>query len=110
MQKRSRKRVCFVDPFHAPGASTDEFKRQLNRTRDFLPTLSGYIRRDVLEADCDDGSLTIMTIAVWQNRQKHHETKQSMQAEFRRTGFDPDEFHARRNIKLQRKQYQNIDR
>ena len=110
MQRRSREGVCFVDQFHVPGASSDEFKRQLNRTRDFLATLSGYIKGDVLEAACDDGGLTVMTIAVWQNRQKLREAKQSMQAEYRRTGFDPNTFYARLNVKLQRKQYQNIDR
>ncbi|MCF8245681.1 MAG: ester cyclase [Saprospiraceae bacterium] len=97
--------VYFVDKFFVPKASIDEFTKQVRYNRAFIANLSGYIRGEAFEKPDQEGNLTIMTIAVWENQDKLNEAKQIVQAEFKRIGFNPNEFYQRLNIKMEREQY-----
>jgi len=102
----NEKTVYFVDKFFVPKTSIDEFTKQMKYNRAFIANLSGYIRGDAFQKADDEGNLTIMTIAIWENQDKLNEAKQSVQAEFKRIGFNPVEFYQRLNIKMEREQYE----
>ncbi len=98
--------VYFVDKFFVPKSSIDEFTKQMKYNRAYIANLSGYIRGEAFQKVDDEGNLTIMTIAIWENQDKLNEAKQAVQIEFKRIGFNSVEFYQRLKIKMEREQYQ----
>lgn len=100
--------VYFVDKFFVPKTSIEEFTKQMKYNRTFIANLSGYIKGEAFEKVDNDGNLTIITIAVWENKDKLNEAKEAVQVEFKRIRFNPTEFYQRLNIKMEREQYKNL--
>lgn len=100
--------VHFVDKFFVPKISIEEFTKQMKYNRTFIANLSGYIKGEAFEKVDNDGNLTIITIAGWENQDKLNEAKEAVQAEFKRIRFNPTEFYQRLNIKMEREQYKNL--
>ena len=97
--------VYFVDKFFVPKTSIDEFTKQMKSNRAFIANLSGYLRGEAIQKTDNEGNLTIITMAIWENQEKLDEAKQTVQTEFKRIGFNPVEFYQRLNIKMEREQY-----
>lgn len=97
--------IHFIDKFSVPKTSIDEFVKQMNYNREFIKTLSGYKSGQVFEQYDNEGNLSIITIAAWENKDKLNEAKTAVQTEFKRIGFNPTEFYQRLNIKMERGQY-----
>lgn len=107
-EKQDTSLVYFVDKFFVPKESAREFKNQMNYNRNFLKSLPGFIRSDAMELTDADGNLTIVTVALWENLDYINRANTSMQAEFKRTNFNPVEFYQRLNIKMERHLYNAI--
>jgi predicted ester cyclase len=95
----------FIDKFSIPKANIEAFKKQMNEVRGGLRTLPGYVKGEAFEQYDNEGNLTIVTLAIWENQQKQDEAKAAVQAEFKRRGFNAAEFYQQLNIKLERGQY-----
>ena len=110
MKDTFRDTVYLVDKFFIPRASIDEFITQVKYNRAFVAKLPGYSGGEAFESADKDGNLTIVTIAGWESHEKLNEAKKSIQAEFKRIGFNPPEFYERLDIKMEREQYRNLRR
>jgi len=74
--------------------------------RNFIKGLPGFIDDQILVEQSDNkDTLTVMTIAVWENQDKVNAAKISVQNEYKRIGFNPAEFMQKLNIKMERDQY-----
>lgn len=100
--------LFLIDKFFIPKSSVAEFKERMAYNRVFIKNLSGFISDKVLESYDDSGNLTIITVAEWENRNRLNEAKLAVQEEYKRTGFNPKDFYARLNIKMERGQYQTF--
>lgn len=100
--------ISFIDKFIVPRKSRDEFVKQMNDNRDFIKQQPGLIRSERYERKDDEGNLTILTVATWQSQEHLDKAKEAMQLEFKRLGFNPQEFYRRLNIKLEREIYSMI--
>jgi len=100
--------VFLIDQFSIPKSSIAEFKEKMGYNRIFIKSLSGFIRDKALENYDDNGNLTVITVAEWQNQDKLNVAKVSVQEEYKRIGFNPKDFYERLNIKIERRQYQTF--
>lgn len=98
--------IFLIDKFFVPESSVTEFKERMAYNRTFIKNLSGFVSDKVLENHNDSGNLIIITVAEWENQDKLNEAKIAVQAEYKRIGFNPQEFYERLNIKMERGQYQ----
>lgn len=98
-------RVIFIDKFWVPEKAKEEFITGMNYNRNFIKGLSGFVYDKVYEHIADVGSYVIITIAVWENEEALNRAKSSVQAEYKRVGFHPEEFMERLNIKMERATY-----
>ncbi len=104
-KKENEKSVCFVDKFFVPKNSIEEFTQRMSYNRNFIKSLSGFIKDDVYEQKDNEGNLTIITVAVWQSQENLNNAKIAVQAEYKRIDFNPVEFYQRLNIKMERGLY-----
>jgi predicted ester cyclase/heme-degrading monooxygenase HmoA len=107
-KKESPDAIYFIDKFSVPKTSVEEFVKQMNYNREFIKTLPGFISDQAFEQNNTEDTLTIITIAVWENPDKLNEAKTAVQAEYERIGFNPAEFYQRLNIKMERGQYTKL--
>lgn len=103
-----RDRVVFIDKFLLPQKAEEEFITRMNVNRDFIEDLPGFIQDNVYEQTGGDGNRVIITVAVWENEEALNRAKEAVQAEYQRTGFNPQEFMERLNIKLERGTYREL--
>jgi len=76
--------------------------------RNFIKTLTGYIKGEAFEQVDSLGNLTIITIATWKNQEYLDKAKPLVQAEFKKEKFNPAEFYQRLNIQLERGLYKTL--
>lgn len=107
-KKEIQEEIYFIDKFSVPRISIMEFKAQMKYNREFIKTLPGYVRGEAFEQYDNEGNLSIITIAAWENSDRLNEAKLAAQAEFKRIGFNPSEFYQRLNIKMERGQYSRL--
>jgi steroid delta-isomerase-like uncharacterized protein len=94
--------VSFIDKFIVPKTSVEEFTERMNYNRDFIKQQPGLVKSERYDQYDENNNLNIITIAVWQTQGHLDNAKKAMQAEFKRIGFDPQEFYKRLNIKMER--------
>ena len=94
--------VSFIDKFFVPKTSVEEFTERMNYNRNFIKQQPGLVKSERYDQHDENNNLIIMTIAVWQTQDHLNKAKSAMQAEFKRIGFDPQEFYKRLNIKMER--------
>jgi hypothetical protein len=107
-QNQDSLQVSFIDKFFVPKNSINEFKQKMNYNRTYVSNLLGYVKGDAFEQKDAEGNLTIITIAIWENQDKLNNAKNSMQTEFKRLNFNPNEFYQRLNIKVERGLYKKL--
>jgi predicted ester cyclase len=96
-----KEQVYFVDKFFVPKNSIEEFTQRMNYNRNFIKNLDGYIRDEVYEQKDEEGNISIITIAAWENKVYLDKAKEAIQAEYKRIGFDPAGFYQRLDIKFE---------
>src|SRR5699024_10273363 len=101
--------VYLVDEFEIPKESYPQFKEKLGYNRQFIKELSGYIKDEVIKDDDDSENLTIVTIAIWENKKYLTDAKTSVQEEYRKIGFELNHFNQKLRIKMKRKVFSSLD-
>lgn len=99
----------FIDKFIIPELSFTEFSERMNYNRDFIKKISGFIRDTVYKSKDEQGNILIITIAEWKDEISLKNAKELVQNEYRRINFNPPEFMAKLNIKMERGTYRIIN-
>ena len=94
--------VSFIDKFFVTKTSVEEFTERMNYNRNFIKQQPGLVKTERYDQHDEDNNLIVLTIAVWQTQDHLNNAKSAMQAEFKKIGFDPQEFYKRLNIKMER--------
>jgi hypothetical protein len=89
-----------IDRFSMPETALAEFTQRMNYNRDLLKRLPGFIRDDVYETKDEKGNWSVITLATWQNQSSIDEAKKAVQEDYKRTGFNMQQFIQQRNIVL----------
>ncbi len=103
------KKQILIDKFFIPKNSIEEFNQRMKYNRDFIKNLPGFIKDEVFAQTAEDGSLTVITVATWENRESLTRARDVVQNEYKRIGFNPVEFYQRLNIKMERGLFQNME-
>jgi len=99
----------FIDQFIVPATSQDEFKERMKINRDFIKNLDGFIEDRTYERHDEQGNLTCITIAIWQNENVLQKAREAVQQLYRQQGFDMKTMLQRLNISMERNTYQEIN-
>lgn len=97
--------VFLVDKFIIPKNAMEEFTQRMQYNRNFIKSISGFIKDEVITYEDAKGDIILMTIAVWQNQSFLDEAKQLVEAEYEKINFTPAKFTERLNIKMEREVY-----
>jgi steroid delta-isomerase-like uncharacterized protein len=97
--------VSFIDKFFVPKTSVGEFTGRMNYNRNFIKQQPGLVKSERYDQYDENDNLIVITIAVWQAQEDLNNAKRAMQEEFKRIGFDPQEFYKRLSIKMERGVY-----
>lgn len=100
--------VYFVDKFIIPESSIEEFMGRMQYNRNFIKTIPGFVKDEVIAREDANGDLIVMTIAVWRNQDYLDKAKQLVDAEYKKINFNPAEFTKRLNIKMEREMYRTF--
>ena len=107
-KKTDKDDVHLIDKFFVPANSKKEFIERMIYNQNFIKTLPGFIKMETFQQTDSNGNVSIITNATWENKDFISKTKDAIMAEFRRIGFNPDEFYQRLNIKLERGIYHEM--
>lgn len=100
--------VRFIDKFFVPANSKKEFIERMSYNRNFLKTLPGFIKDEAFQQTDANGNLTVITVTCWENEEAIKKAKESVQAEYKRIGFNLPEMMERLHITLERGIYQEM--
>ena len=103
------KKQILIDKFFIPQKSLEEFNQRMTYNRNFIKNLPGFIKDEVFVQTTEDGSLTVITVATWENQESLTKAKDVVQNEYKRIGFNPVEFYQRLNIKMERGLFHHMD-
>lgn len=87
-----------IDRFTVPRDSQQEFIERMEYNRSFIRELPGFLRDAVYQRFDEDGKLTLITVAVWENEQVLSEAREAVQAQYKSEDFDPAALLERLNI------------
>ncbi len=105
LSKEKESTMFFVDKFFIPKNAIAEFTQRMQYNRNFIKSLPGFIKDEVMAYEDNSGDLILMTIAAWQNQDYLDKAKRSVQTEYEKINFDPAEFTEQLNIKMERQLY-----
>jgi heme-degrading monooxygenase HmoA len=98
----AQSRPVLIDKFYVPKAAISAFTERMDVNRKLIRTLPGFVKDDVYQQPQENGDIVIVTVAVWENQQNINKAKETVQSEYKRTGFDMPEFISKLGIKLER--------
>ncbi|WP_147314028.1 antibiotic biosynthesis monooxygenase family protein [Deminuibacter soli] len=101
--------VALIDKLFIPAGSIDELLSQTKTVGKFIKTLPGLISQQAFESRDEQGNMTLITIAIWENKEALSKAKDAVQGEFQRLNIQPQEFIKRLNIKMERSIYNTLD-
>lgn len=101
------KKQTLIDKFIIPGNSVEEFNKRMKYNRNFIKNLPGFVKDEVFVQTAEDGNLTVITVATWENEESLTIARDVVQNEYKRIGFNPVEFYQRLDIKMERGLFQN---
>jgi heme-degrading monooxygenase HmoA len=101
--------VYRVDKFVVPGAARTEFLERVETTASKLRTLPGFVRHLVLEQTAGPGEFNFVTLAEWEDAERHERAKATVSAWHAETGFSPRAILDRLGIRADVAEYRRID-
>ena len=101
----STDRIYFIDKFFGPAKAKREFIERVSINRNLIKKLPGFVEDSAFERTDENGNFIFMTIAVWENEEAVNKAKQSVQAEYKKQGFNIAEMFERLNITMDRGMY-----
>ena len=109
-KKSENMKQIFIDTFIVPEQSKQEFLERVHINRNFIKQLEGFIKDEAYERTDENGNLIYMTIAVWENQAVLRKAKESVQAEYKKQGFNILEMFDRLNIVMERNIYKEAEK
>jgi heme-degrading monooxygenase HmoA len=109
-KKSEAMKQIFIDKFIVPEKSKQEFLERVRINRNFIKHLNGFIKDDAYERTDENGNLIYMTIAVWENEAVLKKAKETVQAEYKKEGFNISEMFERLNIVMDRNIYKEAQK
>ena len=109
-KKSETMKQIFIDKFIVPEKSKQEFLERVSINRNFIKHLNGFIKDEAYERTDENGNLIYMTIAVWENETVLKKAKESVQAEYKKEGFNIAEMFERLNIVMERNIYKEAQK
>ncbi|WP_428742413.1 ester cyclase [Tenacibaculum sp.] len=99
--------IFFVDRFTMPKSSFSDFFEKMEMNRNFIRNLEGFISDEKMIKEEENGNITVMTVAIWENQKSLNNAKALVLNEYQKTGFNPSEFYKKLNITMQREIFKN---
>lgn len=90
--------VYRMDTFDVPEANRDEFLEAVLHTHEILRTQPGFLHDLLLERESGPGSLSILTLAAWENDSAVAAAGAAVRADRADSGFDPRVLTARLGV------------
>ncbi len=103
-------RQIFIDKFLIPEKAIQEFKERTKINMSFITKQPGFIKEEAYERFDEHGNLIYITIVVWENDDAIKKAKATVQAEYKKQGFNPMEMMERLHIILDRGTYSMLEK
>jgi predicted ester cyclase/heme-degrading monooxygenase HmoA len=103
--KASPKKVIFIDKFVVPAASLTEFKQRVQRNRELIKTIPGFLDDAAYESVDVNGNTLFMTVAEWASQEALQQAKEAVQLAYQKEGFDMAAMLKRLKITIDRAVY-----
>lgn len=107
--KKAEMRQILIDRFIVPDNSKEEFLRRMKINREFIKTLSGFVKDTVYQQTGRNGESNFVTIVVWKNEKALENAKREVAAKYKKQNFDMPVFLERLNIKIERAIYRELE-
>lgn len=104
----SPENVILIDKFIVPAAATNEFFDRVKINRDLIKALPGFIRDAAYNHTDNNGDVIFVTVAVWANQAVFEQARETVQAAYKREGFDMSGMLKRLNITIDRSVYKEF--
>lgn len=102
------KRVTFIDTFTIPENAREAFIIRMNKNRDLLKTMPGFIEDHAYEKTSGESRFNYVTIATWENEEAITNAKKAINAYYRNENFNLQEFIKQNGITLERALYNEM--
>lgn len=102
------KRVIFIDTFTIPENAREAFIIRMNKNRDLLKTMPGFIEDHAYEKTSGESRFNYVTIATWENEEAITNAKKAINAYYRNENFNLQEFIKQNGITLERALYSEM--
>lgn len=102
------KRVTFIDTFTIPENAREAFINRMNKNRDLLKTMPGYIEDHAFEKKAGDSRFNYITIATWENEEAIVNAKKAISAHYEKENFNLQEFIKQNGITMERALYNEM--
>lgn len=99
----------FIDKFIIPENAFKEFSERMNYNRSFIKNITGFIQDKVYKGKDEAGNIIIITMAEWKDEESLLAAKALVQEEYKKINFNPAEFIAKLNIKMERGIFNEIN-
>ncbi|TGM00973.1 antibiotic biosynthesis monooxygenase [Leptospira barantonii] len=100
--------TILIDQFTVPQKARKEFLERLNINRNFIHTLSGFVKDSVYEAATEEGKFKVVTVAVWETEEKFQNAKSAVALEYKKQGFDINAMIQRLEMTIERGIYNEM--
>lgn len=94
--------VSFIDKFTVPASARDTFYERVRINRALISKLPGFVTDAAYEYTDDKGNLFFVTVAQWESKEALDKARETVQAEYRRQGFNLAEMLQKQNITVDR--------
>jgi heme-degrading monooxygenase HmoA len=108
-KKTGNMQQVLIDKITVPANAKDAFAERMNINRNIIRQQPGFVSDEVFEQKDENGNLVVVTVARWQNTELLSKARQTVQAEYARSGFNLQEFCQKLNIKIERGIYQPLN-
>ncbi|MDQ6528333.1 hypothetical protein [Flavobacterium sp. LHD-85] len=109
-KKSETMQQIFIDKFIVPEKSKQEFLERVQINRNFIKHLDGFINDNAYERIDENGNLIYITIAVWKNESVLKKAKETVQAYYKKEGFNISEMFERLHITMERNVYKESEK
>ncbi|PSL35895.1 ester cyclase [Chitinophaga ginsengisoli] len=100
--------VIFIDRFTVPNTAVNEFLERVKVNRGLIKTLPGFVRDAAYSYTDNEGKFVFVTVAVWGNKAAFEQARETVQASYKKEGFDMPAMLKRLNITIERGVYKEF--
>ena len=97
--------IILVDKINVPAESKATFLERAYRVQRFIKTLPGFVEGFLYEKEAGESAHNYMTTAVWESEEAFQNAQKLVAAEYKKQGFNPQEFRNQLGITSERDVY-----